>query len=121
MTRVELSFFRSGSPKGFHKLSTAVELEHVVRSITVGNENRAVWPDCYRAWLESVRIFVDVVRLFRKPDGPLALAIELELDHLVIGWPRRVDIFPAAFITQFQSMNAGRPHQAEELSLMGKD
>src|SRR5882724_1120158 len=98
MTRVEFSLFRTGSSKGFHKLSRAIELDHVVRAITVGNENRAIGPDGYRAWLKSIGIFVNI-RFLRKSDGPFLLPIELELEHLVIGWPGRINKFRAAFVT----------------------
>ena len=120
VTGLELSFLLARPAKGFHELAVLVELEHVVRAVAVGDENRAIGSDGDGAGIESLRVLVDA-RLLRKLNRPLLFAVELELDDLVIGRARGVDVFHAVLLADLQPVNARRADGAQEFALGRKD
>ena len=52
---------------------------------------------------------------------PHLLAVELELDDLVIGVARGIDVFHAVLLAQFQTVNARRADGAQEFAGRRKD
>src|SRR5439155_17625947 len=76
---------------------------------------RTIGRDGDGAGLESIRVFVDA-RLSRKVNRPHLLAVELELDDLVIGVPRTVKVFRPILLAHFQPVNARRTDGAQELA-----
>src|SRR5438552_4429002 len=115
VTGLELSFRLARPAKGFHELAVLVELEHVVRPVAIGDEDRAVGRDGDGTGLESVLVFINAC-LLRKANRPYLLAVELELHHLVIGVARAVKVFHPILLAHFQAMNARRSDGAEELA-----
>src|SRR5439155_5281395 len=112
---LELSLLLARPAKGFHELAVLVELEHIVRPVTIGDEDRTVRRDRDGAGVESLRVLVDA-RFLGKVDRPNLLPIELELDDLVIGRTRAVKIFRPILLAYFQTVNAGRTEGAQELA-----
>ena len=94
VTSLELSLLLAGSAEGLYEFALFIELQHIIRPVAVGDENRTIGRDGDGARLESIRVFVDP-GLFRKVNRPLLSAIEPELDDLVIGMARTVKVFHA--------------------------
>src|SRR5437870_373534 len=96
MTSLELSLRLPRSAENFHEVPVLIVLKHVVRPVAIGDEYRAIRRDRDGAGFEAIHVFVDIdSRLFGKSNGPHLLAVELELDDLVIGRTGTVKIFHA--------------------------
>ena len=59
MAGLELSFGFARSAEGFHEFAVFVELEDVIGTVAIGDENRAVRCNCNGAGIEPLRIFED--------------------------------------------------------------
>ena len=69
MTGLELSFRLARPAKGLHELAVLVELEHIVRPVTIGDEDRSIRRDGDGAGVESLLVFIDAC-LLRKVNRP---------------------------------------------------
>ena len=99
MAGVELSLFGSEAAKDFHELAHLIVLEDIVGPVAVSDENRAIGCDCDGTGFKCVGVFIDVgCRFLWKTNGPLTLAVEGELDDLMIDVPGGVDVFGSIFL-----------------------
>ena len=120
MAGLELTFRLARSAEGFYELAVFIELEHIVRPVAIGDENRTIRRDGDGAGVEPFLVLVDS-RLRRIMNRPKLLAVELELDDFVIRWPRGVNELPTFFRADFQRVDARRPQGTQELALGRKD
>src|SRR5688572_19443532 len=97
MTGLELSFGLAGSAEGFHEFAVLIELERIIRAVTIGDEDRSIGRDGDCAGVESLLVPVDA-RLRRKVKRPDLFAVELELDDLVSRRARGVNVFHTILI-----------------------
>src|SRR5438093_6222807 len=104
MAGLELSFGLSRPAKRLHELALLIEPQHVIRPVTVCHEDRTIWPHRHRARIESTRLLI-YPRLFGIINRPYLFAVQLELDHLMLPWPRTVNIFLPALLAHFQPVN----------------
>src|SRR5690349_14810313 len=104
MAGVKLAFFSAWPAESLHKFARTIEFEHVICTITVRDKDRTIRADRHCARLKSVRVVVINLCALREFYGPLTIAIEFQLEDLVVGGSRGVKVFRAIFLAQLQAM-----------------
>src|SRR5260370_31922207 len=107
MACIELPLLCAWPAEGFNELAHLIVLQDVVGSVAIGDENRAIRRNGHSAGFECVCVMIDA-RLPGEFNGPLMLAVELELDDFVIGRAASVNELLAVFLAHFQAVNARR-------------
>lgn len=116
MAGFKFPVFLTRTAEGLYEFAVLIVLEHVIGTITIRHEDRAIRSDSYGAGIESFFVFINP-SFFWVFDGPFGVAIHGQLHNLVIGRARAVDIFFALLFANFQAVNPRRPEGANEFAL----
>jgi hypothetical protein len=99
----------------WHVLNFPSSFQDVIRSISIGHENRSIRANRDGARVKGNFIFENS-GFGGRFDFPKLLAVHVEFDDLMVRRPRRVNVFLALLDSNFERVNACRPDRFQEFA-----